>query len=624
MKDLLCLIPPDLHGADHLRHLLEQHQEIRFVSLMGIDLGGNATDEKIPVARVLENVEGFLSQGVQTDGSSVVLHGIATLNNARVDLLPDPDVNWYVDYNNEHLDADDSPVGTLKIPALLIHNGFRVDSRSILVRATQCLEQHILALAHSHPHILPSGVLAADIDRVLVTAATELEFWVQTPRDIADIEKLATSQSLKEQYWKRTRGIVRTALEETLLIMEEYGLAPEMGHKEVGGVTSAMGGNGHHDHIMEQLEIDWRYSTALQAADNDILVREIISDVFYRHGLEITFAAKPFTAVAGNGKHTHIGLAVKLRNGSIRNLFSPAEEACFLSPLGFGALMGLLKNYEAINPFVTASTDAINRLQPGFEAPVCTVASLGHSVATPTRNRSVLVGLVREPGNPLATRFELRSPNPLSNTWLVLSSACMAMLDGIIAAVHSGKSCQELEEDISKPAGKESFYLEKERAYRSENNVFEHFQDEERGRLFGLPPATVWENAVSFDKYPEKVQVLLRDQVFTPDLISGYKDSLLERWSAELLGRIIPTNLNLVRQCRPLPGHENTKLWQQIHSLRLDLAQDQPDVPCLFTKIRRALASRDYALASALVQEMTAKAGLLRELYAQYTYHYLE
>lgn len=618
MKELLCLISPDNHSVNQFRKILEERSEIKFVSLMGIDLGGNATDEKIPVARVLDDVEGFLSKGVQTDGSSVVLQGIATLNDARVDLVPDPAVNWYVDYNFQH-EVRGKPVGTLKIPAFLVHSGRRVDSRSVLIRATDTMNKNLSALFKEHPGILRSLDMDENsVEEIFITAATELEFWVQTPRDSADIEKLATSQSLKEQYWKRTRGTVRTALEESLLIMEEYGLAPEMGHKEVGGVTSEMGSNGHHDHIMEQLEIDWRFSTALQAADNDILVREIITDVFNRHGLEITFAAKPFTGVAGNGKHTHMGLAARLSDGSVRNLFSSNNEDDTLSVIGFGALMGLLKNYEAVNPFVTASTDALNRLKPGFEAPVCTVASLA------TRNRSVLAGLVKDPGNPLATRFELRSPNPLTNTWLTLSASCMAMLDGIIAAVKSGKSSRELEAELSKPAQASSFYLEKGRAYRSEEDVFEHFPEDERAQLFGAPPATVWENARNLDACQEKVQTLLRDEVFTPEIISGYKHSILERWGAELLNRVIPTNMRTVRQCVPRPGHETTKLWQQINSLRLDLAQDTTDAPCLFSQIRRALAIQNYALASSLQQEMEKNIQCLRSLYSQYTHNILE
>ena len=48
----------------------------------------------------------------------------------------------------------------------------------------------------------------------------------------APIEALSSSQMMQEQYWQRTRGNVRTALEQTIEMMEAYGLEPEMGHKE--------------------------------------------------------------------------------------------------------------------------------------------------------------------------------------------------------------------------------------------------------------------------------------------------------------------------------------------------------------------------------------------------------
>ena len=81
---------------------------------------------------------------------------------------------------------------------------------------------------------------ADDIEEILITSATELEFWVRTPEDKADKEQLSTSQELKEQYWKRTYGPVRTALEKTLEILDCYDLNMEMGHKEVGGVKSCL------------------------------------------------------------------------------------------------------------------------------------------------------------------------------------------------------------------------------------------------------------------------------------------------------------------------------------------------------------------------------------------------
>ena len=48
-KDLLYYIPAGQYGKEGVLALLEQHPEIKFVSLVGIDLAGNDTDEKIPM-----------------------------------------------------------------------------------------------------------------------------------------------------------------------------------------------------------------------------------------------------------------------------------------------------------------------------------------------------------------------------------------------------------------------------------------------------------------------------------------------------------------------------------------------------------------------------------------------
>ena len=145
---------------------------------------------------------------------------------------------------------------------------------------------------------------ADDIEEIMTTSATELEFWVRTPEDKADKEQLFISQVLKEQYWKRVYGPVRSALEKSLEILDCYGLGMEMGHKEVGGVKSKLTRSGSHDHIMEQLEIDWKYADAMQAADNEKHVKYVVRDVFNQFGLMTTFMAKPVEGVAGR-RRTH-------------------------------------------------------------------------------------------------------------------------------------------------------------------------------------------------------------------------------------------------------------------------------------------------------------------------------
>ena len=145
--------------------------------------------------------------------------------------------------------------------------------------------------------------------------------------------------------------------------------------------------------------------------------------------------------------------------------------------------MGILKNYEVINPFVSSTNDSLRRLKLGFEAPICIVTSLGHSVDVPSRNRSILLALIRDLDNPLATRFELRAPYPHTNTYLALSTLYMGMLDGISYAIENNKSEDDLLKELSKAPGDDSAYLEKDRAYRSEEDVFELYR-RSKSRVF--------------------------------------------------------------------------------------------------------------------------------------------
>lgn len=625
---MLFNIPANKHSEEDITQLLQKHPEIKFISLVGLDIGGHDTDEKIPVELFIKDMDQFLSHGVQTDGSSVFLPKIADLNNARVDIVPDTSVNWYVDYNYNYITEDTNlPVGTLRIPSFLVHNNeVEVGSRVILRDTVKALKEGIMNLLKENPYIFDHIDIAAveDIEDIVLTAATELEFWVKTPDDKADIEQLTTSQTLKEQYWKRTIGPVRTALEKSLLILDRYGFHVEMGHKEVGGIKAKLGNSGDYDHIMEQLEIDWLYSDALQAADNENQVKYVVKDVFRKHGLDVTFMAKPMKGVAGSGEHTHMGLAAKLKDGRTVNLFAAKNrEEEFLSPIGFGALMGILKNYEIMNPFVSSSTDALNRLKPGFEAPVCIVTSIGHSAKSPSRNRTVLIGLVRDLNNPLSTRFELRSPNPKSNTYLVLASAYLSMLDGITAALKAQKTPKELEAALSKQEGEDSFYLEKDRAYRSEKNIYEEYSEEERERLFGKAPITVWENLAAFDNYPQKVKVLLQDGAMDALTIESYREAILASWATELHNRIIPNTMNTVRECKKIHSDSDCTdydmlNWSKIQDLRVRLGQDKIEKKSLLTRTKLALDNGDYALASKLQIEVQEKADALVDLYIEY------
>ena len=624
---MLFTIPVDKHDKESIKKILTDHPEVRFVSFAGVDIAGNDTDERIPIKLFMEDMEKMIEHGVQTDGSSVNLPKIADLNNAKVDIIPDPEVNWYVDHNYSNIDAVTGlPVGTLRIPSILVHNNMkRVGARAILKDALNKFRSDLLDEIKAHPYVIEhvGGLESADdLEEILLTSATELEFWVRTPDDKADREELSTSQELKEQYWKRTYGPVRTALEKTIEILDCYGIGMEMGHKEVGGVKSKLTSSGRMDHIMEQLEIDWKYSNPLQAADNERLVKYIVRDVFNSFGLNTTFKAKPVEGVAGSGEHTHFGVSARLKSGKMINLFNaPDMTEDFMSPVGYGSLMGMLKNYEAMNPFISPTTNSFKRLKPGYEAPVCVVTSLGHDPKDPSRNRTILVGLVRDLMNPMATRFELRSPNPKSNTYLVMATGFMAMLDGIKAALDKEKTPKELEASISKRSGDKDFYLETEREYRSEKNVFEDYTDEERNRLFGIPPRTVWENLKSFDLFPDKMKAV-SDGIMDEKVLDSYRTCITNEWSTEYHFRNIPNAMHDIKDCRMIHGSDATDFdeanWEEINRLRFEIAKDSNSGKSLLTRAREALDRKEYDVASDLQIEIQTKVEELKKKYADY------
>ena len=631
LNRMLFTLTPDEHDEETVRSRLMAHPEVKFVSFTGVDMGNHSTDEKIPVALFIDDMQKLLENGVQTDGSSVALPTIADLSNARVDIVPDPDANWFVEYNYANRDYETGlPTGTLRIPSYLRHNGdTMVGSRIYLKKTVEKFLSGLRKVLEDNPYVFEhiGGVDSIDdIDELQLTNATELEFWVKTPDDRADRDQLSIAQELKEQYWQRVTGPVGTALEEVLEILDHYGFGVEMGHKEVGGVKAKMGNSGNFDHIMEQLEVDWKYSTPMQAADNEAQIKHIIRDIFRMNGLEVTFLAKPIHGVAGSGEHTHFGVAAKLKDGRVVNLFEPENrETDFMSPVGYGALMGILRNYEKLYPIIAPEHDSFQRLKPGYEAPVCIVTSLGVDHKTPSRNRTVLIGLVRDLKNPRSTRFELRSPNPHTNTYLIIGAGYLTMLDGIKAVLEAGKTPHELEASISKRYGDEDFYLERDREYRAERNIYTEFTPEVREKLFGRAPANVWESFLNwgdghFD--PETVRLITGGDETMAMTLRSYREQMIYKWTMEYHDRYIGNTMEFLRSCVKLHTDDTNEYdvtnWNKCAKLKSLIGHEEKGRASLLMQARIAIDENDFAGLSRLELEIEEKLEELRGVYAKY------
>jgi len=610
------VVPEQSKRRDELKEFILKHPYLRFVSLVGIDLLGNDTDERIPIEHFLKNLEDIFAGGVQTDGSSVNLPGIAELNDAKVDFIIDFERRWVIDYNQELPDDNGLPTGTIRIPAYFRHHDRFYCSRSLLRDTIEYVKRELRPLLGADPAFLARhGITSADeIADVYFTLGTELEFWVSSPAQHVSHHDLKVAQSLKESYWKRTRGAIRTCLEESLIQLQRYGLEPEMGHKEVGGVHGKISEQGRLHDVMEQLEIDWRFSDPVQSADNDILARFIVKDVFMRHGLSVTFVAKPVEGIAGSGKHMHVGMGLLLRDGRKVNLFDPADPAAHLSSFGFGAVMGLLRHWESVNPFVSHSNSALRRLQPGFEAPVSIVTSLGRDPSSPSRNRTVLAGLVRGE-SPLSIRFEVRAPNPHTNSYLACAAFYLAMLDGMRHA--AGKAPADLFAELAKSAGQPAAYLERDREYLSEEDIFEHFTAAERDARFGKSPNTVWEILTHIEQVP----TLYEGTPMTGPVVRSFYISALNKWIIDTCHKEFETIRRELGELRRVPTGENAldeKRWNEFDRLRSELVRDDEDYTCEMSRLVGLFGARRFAEASDGLIAFRRQVAVARDAYKLY------
>ena len=62
--------------------------------------------------------------------------------------------------------------------------------------------------------------------------------------------------------------------------------------KEVGGVKAKLDEDGHEAVVLEQLEIDWKFSNSHYKQQCELQARIIVREVFRENGLDVTFNHK--------------------------------------------------------------------------------------------------------------------------------------------------------------------------------------------------------------------------------------------------------------------------------------------------------------------------------------------
>jgi len=176
-----------------------------------------------------------------------------------------------------------------------------------------------------------------------------------------------------------------------------------------------------------QVEIEVNFAGIKEMGDRTMKMKNLLNLVAVSMGKTITFMPKPFANEAGNGLHVHIQLK---KNGEY--IMYDEKGYSKLSKLALYAIGGILKHARSLTAITNPSTNSYKRLVPGYEAPV----TIGYATA----NRSAVI---RIPGYALdetEKRFELRSPDAMSNPYFAYSAIMMAAFDGIINKIDPKKA----------------------------------------------------------------------------------------------------------------------------------------------------------------------------------------
>jgi glutamine synthetase len=166
-----------------------------------------------------------------------------------------------------------------------------------------------------------------------------------------------------------------------------------------------------------QTEINLRYGPLMDMADHTIYFKYIVRLVAKRHGLNVTFMAKPFLTEAGNGMHVHQSLT---QDGV--NLFATRDEDSILgNSLMRKYLTGLLAHHKELQLIMTPTISGYKRVQDYSFSPTQVTWGLDHR----------LVGVRSIVGMGSSNRLEARWAAADANPYLVLAGVLGAGLDGV-------------------------------------------------------------------------------------------------------------------------------------------------------------------------------------------------
>jgi glutamine synthetase len=191
---------------------------------------------------------------------------------------------------------------------------------------------------------------------------------------------------------------------EICLALEEMGMSPEASHHEQGP--------GQH-------EIDFKFSDALECADNFQTFKSTIKAIASRNGLFASFMPKPLPDVPGSGMHINLSLYKDGKN-IFSNVGKNGSSSGSQPNIAESFIAGVLAMTPQMSLFLNPLSNSYDRLGK-CDAPK--YVSWSH------QNRSQLIRIPAAAGEKV--RMELRSPDSSLNPYLAFALILAAGLDGV-------------------------------------------------------------------------------------------------------------------------------------------------------------------------------------------------
>ena len=268
------------------------------------------------------------------------------------------------------------------------------------------LDHHGHEVPHSPRAILKKQVARADAMGFDAMMATELEFYL-FENSYADLRDQGCRDLKPVSGYNEDYHIFQTTKEEDVMRAIRNGL--------YGAGIPIENSKGEADAGQE--EVNYRYSDALDTADNHVIIKNGIKEIAFAKGKSVTFMAKYDHRRAGSSSHVHQSLWTKDGKPAF---YDPADK------YGMSALMkhfvaGQLAYAEEMTVFLAPYVNSYKRFSIGMFAPTKAVWSADNRTAG---FRVCGVGSK-------AVRVECRIPGSDANPYLSCAALLAAGLDGI-------------------------------------------------------------------------------------------------------------------------------------------------------------------------------------------------